>query len=215
MPIEDQQGEIMPEAKRGMKASETPEAHAMRSQVGEILQAAMDALPEVYRSVFVFREVEQLNTIETAECLGLSEEAVKTRLHRARALLRRELQTRVGPAVAHTYSFHGSPLRSDCRPCSRANRRLMDSILRARCRSCHDLRIHRKLLVIAPPNLLVFREPLDQPHPAAPIQVEPFGSHSSGDTSVCSKTSFAPGLRRARNTPQEIVSVVSASTFAH
>ena len=97
----------MPEARHGMKTSETPKAHAMRSQVGEILQAAMDALPEVYRSVFVFREVEQLNTIETAECLGLSEEAVKTRLHRARRCPRRELQARVGPAVAHTYSFMG------------------------------------------------------------------------------------------------------------
>ena len=97
----------MPEAKRGMKVSETPEAHAMRSQVGEILQAAMDALPEAYRSVFVFREVEQLNALETAECLGLSEEAVKTRLHRARALLRRDLQNHVGPAIAHAYSFMG------------------------------------------------------------------------------------------------------------
>jgi RNA polymerase sigma-70 factor (ECF subfamily) len=107
MPIEDKQGAIMPEAKRGMKTAETPEAHAMRSQVGELLQAAMDALPEAYRSVFVFREVEQLNTSETAECLGVSEEAVKTRLHRARALLRRELQTHVGSAIAHTYSFMG------------------------------------------------------------------------------------------------------------
>ena len=98
----------MPEAKRGMRTLESPEAHAMRSQVGEILQAAMDALPEAYRSVFVFREVEQLNTIETAECLGVSEEAVKTRLHRARALLRRELQTHVGSAIAHTYSFMGA-----------------------------------------------------------------------------------------------------------
>jgi RNA polymerase sigma-70 factor (ECF subfamily) len=121
MQIEDQQGAIMREAKRGMKAAETPEALAIRSQVGDILQAAMDALPEVYRSVFVFREVEQLNTIETAECLGVSEEAVKTRLHRARALLRRELQTRVGPAVTHTYSFMGVR-------CDRTVARVLDRI---------------------------------------------------------------------------------------
>jgi RNA polymerase sigma-70 factor (ECF subfamily) len=107
-PIEDPQGAIMPEAKPQMRTSESPETLAMRSQVGQILQAAMDALPEVYRSVFVFREVEQFNTIETAECLGLSEEAVKTRLHRARALLRHELQSRVGSAVVHAYSFMGA-----------------------------------------------------------------------------------------------------------
>jgi RNA polymerase sigma-70 factor (ECF subfamily) len=55
----------------------------------------------------VLREVEQLNTNETAECLELSEEAVKTRLHRARTLLRRELESRIGPAISEAYSFLG------------------------------------------------------------------------------------------------------------
>ena len=49
---------------------------AERSKLGQILQAAVDTLPETYRSVFVLREVEQLSTTETAECLELSEEAV-------------------------------------------------------------------------------------------------------------------------------------------
>ena len=73
-----------------------------------MLQAAVDALPETYRSVFVLREVEQLSTIETAECLELSEEAVKTRLHRSRALLRRGLENRMGPAITHAYAFLGT-----------------------------------------------------------------------------------------------------------
>jgi RNA polymerase sigma-70 factor, ECF subfamily len=67
----------------------------------------VDALQETYRSVFVLREVEQLSTMETAESLGLSEEAVKTRLHRSRALLRRELMNRIGPAVTESYTFLG------------------------------------------------------------------------------------------------------------
>ncbi|MGH9614354.1 MAG: RNA polymerase sigma factor, partial [Bryobacteraceae bacterium] len=46
--------------------------------------------------------------IETAECLGISEEAVKTRLHRSRAILRRDLESRIGPAIAEAYSFLGS-----------------------------------------------------------------------------------------------------------
>jgi RNA polymerase sigma-70 factor, ECF subfamily len=75
--------------------------------LGEILQSAVDELPEGYRTVFVLRAVEQLSTVDTAESLGLSEEAVKTRLHRARSLLRRGVEERMGPALAGAYAFMG------------------------------------------------------------------------------------------------------------
>ena len=107
-PLENPKGEIMAEAERKRTNSDTPEAQAMRGQLGQILQAAVDALPESYRSVFMLREVEKLSTSETAECLELSEEAVKTRLHRSRALLRRELEGRLGPAITEAYSFLGA-----------------------------------------------------------------------------------------------------------
>jgi RNA polymerase sigma-70 factor, ECF subfamily len=107
-PLENPQGEIMPEVNHRQTTSETPETQAMRGQLGKVLQAAVDALPETYRSVFVLREVEQLSTSETAECLELSEEAVKTRLHRSRAMLRRELENRIGATVAEAYSFMGT-----------------------------------------------------------------------------------------------------------
>jgi len=107
-PLENPKGEIMAEADRKQTNSDTPEAQAMRGQLGQILQAAVDALPESYRSVFMLREVEKLSTSETAECLELSEEAVKTRLHRSRALLRRELEGRLGPAITEAYSFLGA-----------------------------------------------------------------------------------------------------------
>jgi RNA polymerase sigma-70 factor, ECF subfamily len=58
--------------------------------------------------VFVLREVERLSTAETAECLELSEEAVRTRLHRARALLRRDLARRIDPVISHVYGFLGA-----------------------------------------------------------------------------------------------------------
>jgi RNA polymerase sigma-70 factor, ECF subfamily len=106
-PLEDQAGNVMPEVRRHQIASATPETQAMLGQLGQILEAAVDALPETYRSVFVLREVEQLNTVETAECLGLSEEAVKTRLHRSRALLRHELEGRIGSTIREAYSFLG------------------------------------------------------------------------------------------------------------
>jgi RNA polymerase sigma-70 factor (ECF subfamily) len=65
-------------------------------------------LPEQFRTVFLLREVEGLNTAETADCLELSTEAVKTRLHRARALLRRSIERHVGSAVPETYLFMGA-----------------------------------------------------------------------------------------------------------
>ena len=108
IPLEDPQGQVMPEANRLQNTLETPETQAMRGQLGHILEAAVDGLPETYRSVFMLREIEHLSTSETAECLDLSEEAVKTRLHRSRALLRRELENRLGPAIAEAYSFLGA-----------------------------------------------------------------------------------------------------------
>ena len=107
-PLENPEGEIMAEAERRQTTAETPEMQAERSQLGRMLQAAVGALPETYRSVFVLREVEQLSTTETAECLELSEEAVKTRLHRSRALLRRDLESRLGPAISEAYAFLGA-----------------------------------------------------------------------------------------------------------
>lgn len=106
-PLENPEGEIVAEVERRTADAETPEGQAIRRQIGAILEAAVDGLPESFRSVFMLREVERLSTAETAECLAISEEAVKTRLFRSRALLRRELEKRAGPAIAETYAFMG------------------------------------------------------------------------------------------------------------
>lgn len=66
----------------------------------------MEALPDGYRSVFVFREIEDMSTAETAESLGLSEETVKTRLHRARAMLQKDLFQRTGAVTVQAFQFH-------------------------------------------------------------------------------------------------------------
>ena len=83
-----------------------PEQQALQGEARALLEAAIDALPAAYRSVFVLREVEGLSTAETAECLDVSGEVVKTRLHRARALLREELLARAGVAASTAFSFH-------------------------------------------------------------------------------------------------------------
>jgi RNA polymerase sigma-70 factor (ECF subfamily) len=83
-----------------------PERQLFDRELRAALEKAVDALPEHYRSVFVLREVEGLSTAETGECLGVGEEAIKTRLHRARGLLRRELYAALGAAATQAFPFH-------------------------------------------------------------------------------------------------------------
>ena len=70
---------------------EDPEQRFSREELGGILDSAIDALDPLYRSVFVLRDIEELSTEETAEALGLSVPAVKSRLLRARLQLRERL----------------------------------------------------------------------------------------------------------------------------
>jgi RNA polymerase sigma-70 factor (ECF subfamily) len=84
-----------------------PERAVLAREVRALLEAAIEDLPEVYRPVFVMRLVEEMSTEETAEVLSLSQDAVKTRLRRARALLREKLQAAVGPLGREAFRFAG------------------------------------------------------------------------------------------------------------
>jgi RNA polymerase sigma-70 factor (ECF subfamily) len=83
-----------------------PEDQAAARELGGFLERALDSLPDIYRSVFVLREVEEMSTAEAAATLDISEELVKVRLHRARAALRQRLDERVGSALRGVYDFH-------------------------------------------------------------------------------------------------------------
>jgi RNA polymerase sigma-70 factor, ECF subfamily len=83
-----------------------PERQALNAELRLLLEQAIDALPERYRSVFVLREIEGLSTAETADCLDVTEENVKTRLHRAKAMLRDSLYARAGVAGAAVFELH-------------------------------------------------------------------------------------------------------------
>jgi RNA polymerase sigma-70 factor, ECF subfamily len=85
-----------------------PEREAGNGELRRALESAIDELPPIYRSVFVMREVEQLTTIETAECLGLTEEVVKVRLFRARERLRHALDAAFGLATCEAFGFDGA-----------------------------------------------------------------------------------------------------------
>jgi RNA polymerase sigma-70 factor (ECF subfamily) len=82
-----------------------PEQQALAGELCVLLERAIDALPEAFRSAFVLREVQGLSTAETAECLGVNEETVKTRLHRARGRLRETLYRSAGLANGLVFPF--------------------------------------------------------------------------------------------------------------
>ncbi len=84
----------------------SPEQQTSNGELKHLLEAAMLALPEHYRAVLVMRDVEEMSTAEAAACLDLSEENVKVRLHRARALLRRELYSRAGENASAAFPFY-------------------------------------------------------------------------------------------------------------
>ena len=86
----------------------SPEQQALAAELRLLLEGAVDALPHTSRAAFVLREVEGLSTAEAAECLGVSEDVVKTRLHRARLQLRKELFDRAGLVRQDAFAFHAT-----------------------------------------------------------------------------------------------------------
>jgi RNA polymerase sigma-70 factor (ECF subfamily) len=83
-----------------------PERQAYAQELHRVLEEAVDALPETYRMVFMLRDIEGMSTSEAGEGLGLGDEAVKTRLHRARAMIRRSVTARLGDAATSAFQFH-------------------------------------------------------------------------------------------------------------
>jgi RNA polymerase sigma-70 factor (ECF subfamily) len=84
----------------------SPEAQAYQGELRAILEAAVDRLPDGAREVFVLREVQGLSTAETAEILDIREDAVKTRLSRARHALRKDLLEGLGSVGPTAFRFY-------------------------------------------------------------------------------------------------------------
>lgn len=104
----DEQGEsrviLFPAARR----DGDPEAAAARSEVRRLLEQAVDRLPDPFRIVFVLRDIEEMSIEETASQLGLRPETIKTRLHRARRLLRKALDETLSSALVDAFPFAGA-----------------------------------------------------------------------------------------------------------
>ena len=82
-----------------------PEQQVMSSELHSLLEQEIMSLPEHYRIVLVLRQVEGLSTEETAESLGVSTDVVKTRLRRARVMLREALLSRAGVTFERLFAF--------------------------------------------------------------------------------------------------------------
>jgi RNA polymerase sigma-70 factor (ECF subfamily) len=91
-----------------MNTETDPERSAAQSEIRKLLERAMDALPEPFRLVFVMRDVEEMSIEETASHLDIRPETVKTRLHRARRLLRQSLDGQLSSSLKGAFPFAGA-----------------------------------------------------------------------------------------------------------
>ena len=87
--------------------SDDPEKSMAQREIQHVVEHAIDELPEAFRIVFITRVMEGMNVEETANILGLKPETVKTRLHRARAMLRDNVEKKIGPVVMEAFPFAG------------------------------------------------------------------------------------------------------------
>jgi RNA polymerase sigma-70 factor, ECF subfamily len=87
--------------------SEDPEKSMAQRQIQHVVEHAIDELPDPFRMVFITRVIEGMNVEETAEILGLKPETVKTRLHRARTMVRDNVEKKIGPVVMEAFPFAG------------------------------------------------------------------------------------------------------------
>jgi RNA polymerase sigma factor (sigma-70 family) len=85
-----------------------PEEAAGVAEIRRLLELALNDLPEPFRVVFVMRDVEDMSTEETALLLGLQPQTVRTRLHRARRLLRKALQEKFAAVLTDIFPFAGA-----------------------------------------------------------------------------------------------------------
>ena len=87
--------------------NDDPERTMAQRQILQLVEQVTDSLPEVYRLVFITRVIEGMSVEETSDLLGIKPETVKTRLHRARRLVRDQLNKQIGPVLMDAFPFAG------------------------------------------------------------------------------------------------------------
>ncbi len=105
MTLLDGDADVASEDAMSPVANRSPEREASDRELGRLLERAIDALPEQFRAVFVLRLVEEMSVAETADCLDIPEDTVKTRLHRARARVAGQLLAGTERATSYVFAF--------------------------------------------------------------------------------------------------------------
>jgi RNA polymerase sigma-70 factor, ECF subfamily len=90
-----------------MQPGTDPERAVAQQQIRRLIEGAIDELPEAFRTVFVMREIEEMSVEETADFLKIEPATVKTRLHRARRLLRQALDQQLASSLTEAFPFDG------------------------------------------------------------------------------------------------------------
>jgi RNA polymerase sigma-70 factor, ECF subfamily len=90
------------------RTTESPSSRLLRGEIRRILERRIDELPLSFRTVFIMREVEDMSVEETAEALGIAPATVRSRLFRARALLRESLAREMDMATVDVFAFAGA-----------------------------------------------------------------------------------------------------------
>ncbi len=98
-----------------------PERSVAQRQILRLVEEAADALPEDFRLVFTARVIEAMSVEETATLLGINPKTVRSRLHRARQLLRQQIDRKVGPVLLNAFPFAG-------RRCARLTEAVMKNL---------------------------------------------------------------------------------------
>jgi RNA polymerase sigma-70 factor, ECF subfamily len=98
-----------------------PERATAQHQIRRSLERAIDDLPEAFRTVFVMRDIEEVTTEETASLLGMRQQTVKTRLHRARRMLRAALGEHIEATLKDAFPF-------DRPRCDRLVKKVLDQL---------------------------------------------------------------------------------------
>lgn len=101
-------GPDRPEADVPDQRTESPSSRVLRGEIRRILEQRIDELPLSFRTVFIMREVEDMSVEQTAECLEISPATVRTRLFRARALLRESLAQEIDLVTGDVFAFAGA-----------------------------------------------------------------------------------------------------------
>jgi RNA polymerase sigma-70 factor (ECF subfamily) len=102
-PMSEREGDPMD---RFASLAPDPEQQASNSEVRRLLEEAVEKLPDAYRTIFILRDIEDMSTTDAADVLEITEDNVKVRLHRARALLRKSLYARAGMERKEAFNFH-------------------------------------------------------------------------------------------------------------